>query len=70
MAAGCGDWDAIEQAWPLARYHAMQAHWRAHGPPAHVSLAALAGFRPPAAPERIDDPAVLAQRLRAMGVLG
>ncbi len=52
----------------------MQAHWRRHGPPAHVSLAALAGFRPPAPAERpgerIDDPDVLARRLRAMGVLG
>ena len=69
MAAGCGDWDRIEALWPLSRYHALQAHWRRNGPPAHVSLAALAGFRPPAAPERIEDPEVLARRLRALGVL-
>ena len=69
MAAGCGDWDAIEAGWPLSRVYALHAHWRRHGPPAYVSLAALAGFRPAATPERIDDPDVLAQRLRAMGVL-
>ncbi|WP_174301869.1 hypothetical protein [Caulobacter sp. S45] len=70
VAAGCGDWDRIERKWPLSRYRAMQAHWRRHGPPAHISLAALAGFRPPAPAERIDDPDALARRLRAMGVLG
>ena len=70
VAAGCGDWDRIEQTWPLSRCHALQAHWRCCGPPAHVSLAALAGFRPPAPTERVDDPEVLARRLRAMGVLG
>ena len=69
VAAGCGDWDAIEASWPLSRVHAVQAHWRRAGPPAHVSLAALAGFRPPSPPERVDDPEELARRLRAMGVL-
>ncbi len=69
MAAGCGDWDRIEALWPLSRYHALQAHWSRCGPPAHVSLAALAGFRPFSPVERIDDPDVLAARLRAMGVL-
>jgi hypothetical protein len=47
----------------------MRAHWRRSGPPAHISLAALAGFRPAAERERIDDPQTLAARLRAMGVL-
>ena len=70
MAAGCGDWDVIEAGWPLSRCHALQAHWRRCGPPAHVSLAALAGFRPAAEPARIDDPDALAAHLRAMGVLG
>jgi hypothetical protein len=70
VAAGCGDWDRIEERWPLSRVEALHAHWRRCGPPAHVSLAALAGFRPPAPDERIDDPDDLARRLRAIGVLG
>ena len=69
MAAGCGDWDAIEAHWPLSRCHAIQAHWRRCGPPAHVSLAALAGFRPPTDDRCIDDPEALATHLRALGVL-
>jgi hypothetical protein len=66
VAAGCGDWDQLEAGWTLHRVRAVQAHWRNVAPPAHVSLAALAGFR---RKERVDDPADLAQRLRDMGLL-
>lgn len=71
MAAGCGDWDRIEASWPLSRVQAMRTHWRANGPPAHVSLAALAGFRPPPAPDQpIASPEDAIAQLRAMGLMG
>ena len=70
VAAGCGDWEAIEAGWPLSRVRAMQAHWREVAPPAHVSLAALAGFRAPSPKRQVDDPEELAAALRAAGVLG
>ncbi len=69
VAAGCGDWDRLEASWTLHRCHALRRHWREVAPPAHVSLAALAGFRPAAATQRVDDPQDLARRLREMGLL-
>ena len=46
----------------------MRTHWREIAPPAHVSLAALTGFRP-VGREQVEDPQDLTRRLREMGLL-
>ena len=46
----------------------MRTHWREIAPPAHVSLAALAGFRPTVR-EQVHDPQDLTRRLRELGLL-
>jgi hypothetical protein len=73
VAGGCGDWDAIEARWDLARYAAMQRHWTQIAPPAHIALAALIGFKPRrsshGAGAVVDDPDELVRQLRAMGVM-
>ena len=71
VACGCGDWDRVEASYDLHRYAALQRHWREVAPPAHVSLAALIGFKPQArSGQTVHDPDDLARQLRAMGVLG
>ncbi len=49
VAAGCGDWDRLDETWDLHRYAAMQRHWRSVAPPLNVTLAAFCGFKPRAA---------------------
>ena len=71
VAAGCGDWDRLERTWTLHRYAALQRHWTAVAPPAHIVLAAWLGFKPKrGGGEVADDPEQLMRRLRAMGALG
>ena len=40
----------IEARWGLARYLAMQRHWREHGPPVHIAIAAWLGLSRPRRP--------------------
>jgi len=68
VAAGCGDWDRLEATWDLNRYAALRRHWREVVPPAHLSLAALIGFKPRRT-EAVEDPEDLARELRALGVM-
>ncbi len=70
VAAGCGDWDRLEASWDLNRYAALRRHWREVAPPAHLSLAALIGFKPRRTEAAIDDPEELTRQLRALGVMG
>lgn len=70
VAGGCGDWDVIAASWDLTRYTALQRHWTQVAPPAHLSLAALIGFKPKRAAEAVvQDPDELARQLRAMGLM-
>lgn len=74
VAGGCGDWDVIAASWDLTRYAALQRHWTWVAPPAHLSLAALIGFKP-SRPAQVADKAVvqdpdeLMRQLKAMGLM-
>ena len=71
VAGGCGDWDAIASQWDLTRYAAIQRHWTRVAPPAHLSLAALVGFKPKAAAVGavVQDPDELMRQLQAIGLM-
>jgi len=47
VAAGCGGLAEIWETWSLADYLAQLAVYAELGPPAFVTLAAQAGFKPP-----------------------
>ena len=46
MAAGIegGSWDAVCERWDLFQYRAMRKHWREHGPPVYIAVAAYLGL--------------------------
>jgi len=71
VAGGCGDWDVIAATWDLTRYSALQRHWTRVAPPAHLSLAALIGFKPKraGAGELVQNPDELVRQLQAMGLM-